>query len=142
MKTTKKIAVALVGFTGIALASMWTFAANTKTFIVHQAHKHNEALTGNFTWNHLNLLPFHFEKITAQVDLNTADWKVIKGEKKWNKSHDEIDEDDMNTFHGGALWFLWNFLDDSQLTQDQKDEIQVLQIKKQQDMAELLNKMI
>lgn len=41
-----------------------------------------------------------------------------------------------------ALGFLWNFLDDSQLTENQKTEIKLLQANKQKNMKELHEKML
>ena len=135
MKTTRKILTILIWLTWVVLATMWSFTAIVTAHTPHHFKKHHvENLTGNTTGKHLKLFPFNFEKTTTQVDFTGLE-KANKNEKKW-KEHDEVDED-IKTFHGWALGFLWDYLDDSTLTEDQKVEIQILQTKKQQDMKEL-----
>ena len=75
-------------------------------------HPHHNEATDFWSGKNVKFLPFSFEKTTTQVD-----------------------------FHGWALGFLWNFLDDSNLTDDQKLEIQLLQANKQKKMWELLKEM-
>lgn len=139
MKITKKIVVAVIGFTWVALSSLWAYAATTTHNIKH--HKHHTATTDFWTWRNIKLLPFNFESTTTQ--LSQVDLKKInnKWEKKWKKDNEEWSWENLE-FHWWALWFLWNFLDDSQLSENQKVEISLLQANKQRKMAELHEKMV
>jgi len=137
MKTTKKLLTILIWLTWVALTTMWSYAAVVTAHAPHHFKKHHvENLTGDWVGKHLKLFPFNFEKTTTQIDFTKLE-KATKNEKKWKEDdNDEVDED-IKTFHGWALGFLWDYLDDSTLTEDQKAEIQILQTKKQQDMEEL-----
>lgn len=138
MKISRKIFVAVVWFTWVWLMSLWAYAAVWHQVRIHHPH-HNEA-TDFWSGKNVKFLPFSFEKTTTQVDLNEVDKTALKSEKRWKKGHEEWSWENLE-FHGWALGFLWNFLDDSNLTDDQKLEIQLLQANKQKKMWELLKEM-
>lgn len=119
--------------------SLWAYAAIWHHWKMHQP-RHNEAATDFWSWRNAKFLPFNFEKTTTQVDLNEIDKTALKWEKKWKRPQKQWSWEKLE-FHGWALGFLWNFLDDSNLTDDQKNEIQLLQANKQKKMSELLEKM-
>ena len=119
--------------------SLWAYAAVWHHAKMHQPH-HNEAATDFWSGKNVKFLPFNFEKTTTQVDLNEVDKTALKWEKRWKRNHKQWSWENLE-FHGWALGFLWNFLDDSNLTDDQKNEIQLLQANKQKKMSELLKEM-
>lgn len=138
MTITKKLVIAVIWFTWVSLMSVWAYAAAWHHMKIHHPH-HNEAIDF-WSGKNVKFLPFSFEKITTQVDLNEIDKTALKAEKRWKKNHEEWSWENLK-FHGWALGFLWNFLDDSNLTDDQKLEIQLLQANKQKKMGELLKQM-
>ena len=139
MKITRKLVIAVVWFTWVWLMSLWAYAA-----VWHHAKnnhpRHNEVAADLWSGKNVKFLPFNFEKTTTQVDLNEVDKTALKWEKRWKRNHREWSWENLE-FHGWALGFLWNFLDDSNLTDDQKTEIQLLQANKQKKMSELLKEM-
>lgn len=140
MKITRKIVIGVVWFTWLSLMSLWAYAAVWHHAKMHQP-RHNEAATDFWSGKNVKFLPFNFEKTTTQVDLNEVDKTALKWEKRWKRDHKQWSWENLE-FHGWALGFLWNFLDDSNLTDDQKNEIQLLQANKQKKMSELLKEMI
>ena len=138
MNITKKIVVAVIWFTWVAVSTFWVFAASTPHSKWH--HKHHQYATDFWSWKALKLLPLNLDNSATQINVTDLKKTEKKSEKKWKKvkwwSWENLE------FHVWALWFLWNFLDDSQLTENQKAEIQLLQADKQKKMAELHEKMI
>lgn len=118
--------------------SLWAHAATW--YHIRANHPHHNEVAGFWSGENIKFLPFNFEKITTQVDLNEIDKTALKWEKRWKKGHREWTWEKLE-FHGWALGFLWNFLDDSNLTDNQKLEIQVLQANKQKKMGELLKEL-
>ena len=139
MKITRKIVIGVVWFTWLSLMSLWAYAAVWHHAKMHQP-RHNEAATEFWSGKNAKFLPFNFEKTTTQVDLNEVDKTALKWEKRWKRNPKQWSWENLE-FHGWALGFLWNFLDDSNLTDDQKKEIQSLQVNKQKAMRELLKQM-
>ena len=138
MNIAKKIIVAVIWFTWVAVSIFWVFAATTSHSKWH--HKHHQYATDFWSWKALKLLPLNLDNSATQINVTDLKKTEKKSEKKWKKtktwSWEKLE------FHVWALGFLWNFLDDSQLTENQKTEIKLLQANKQKNMKELHEKML
>lgn len=81
MNIAKKIVVAVIWFTWVAVSTFWVFAATTSHSKWH--HKHHQYATDFWSWKALKLLPLNLDNSATQI--NVTDLKKLKRNQKRNE---------------------------------------------------------